>query len=54
MFPQIVNGKVYVPITPTSEAEGVRGDAMIEMSPEDPEYERVKQWIEANGLAVRV
>jgi hypothetical protein len=50
MFPTIdKDGKVWVPMTPTPEADGIIGDAMIEMVPDEEGYEQVKAWIEKNA-----
>lgn len=49
MFPQIVDGKVYVPIMPSVLEDGTCIDGMREMLPEESGYEAVRTWIEANG-----
>jgi hypothetical protein len=49
MFPQIIDGKVWVPMRAEG-PDGLIGDGMVEMSPDDPEYEKLKAEIEANDL----
>jgi hypothetical protein len=50
MFPTIIDGKVYVPMRAEG-PDGLIGDGLVEMSSDDPEYEKLKAWIEANDLA---
>jgi hypothetical protein len=51
-MPKLIDGKVWVPIIPTPETDGAVGDAMVELSPGDPDYEAIKAWLEKESLAL--
>jgi hypothetical protein len=42
--PTIIDGKVWVPMIPTPETDGTIGDAMRELSPDDPDYDAILWW----------
>lgn len=53
MFPTIIDGRLWIPMRAEGR-DGLIGDGMVELSPDDPEYEKLKAWIEANVAELKI
>ncbi len=53
MFPTIdKQGRLWVPVIPRPESDrGIIGDAMVELLPDDPQYEALLDWARENNCA---
>jgi hypothetical protein len=45
MFPKLVDGKILIPVRAEG-PHGMVGDAWVELSPDDPHYQKIREWIE--------
>jgi hypothetical protein len=48
MFPRFIDGKVMIPVR-VEGPHGMIGDAMEEVPVGDPNYTKLKKWIEENN-----
>jgi hypothetical protein len=45
MFPTLIDGKIWIPLRVEGPG-GLLGDAWVELSPDNPDYEKIRECIE--------